>query len=161
MLCKLGLSHHAVSVRLSVCLSRSHILSKRINIIQKNLPSGSGIHTILVFLGTKCYDNTLTETPKGVECRWGRQKLRFWAIYLASLRAVNATGRSHKLWHLSLVVRAAELVDGGRRRRNVYDKKSQRYGDDNRTAHLTARSDKSVAYVTNSKRLLDVLYYWS
>jgi len=27
--------------------------------------------------------------------------------------------------------------------------------------HLTARSDKSVAYVTNNKRLFDVLYYWS
>ena len=25
--------------------------------------------------------------------------------------------------------------------------------------HLTARSDKSVAYVTNNKRLFDVLYY--
>jgi len=25
--------------------------------------------------------------------------------------------------------------------------------EDNRTAHLTARSDKSVAYVTNNKRL--------
>ena len=34
----------------------------------------------------------------------------------------------------------------------------QRYAKDNRTAHLTARSDKSVAYVTNNKRLLDVLY---
>jgi len=49
-------------------------------------------------------------------------------------------------------------VDCGRRRRNVYDKKPQRYAKDNRTAHLTARSDKSVAYVTNNKRLLDVLY---
>jgi len=29
----------------------------------------------------------------------------------------------------------------GRRRRNVYDKKLQRYAKDNRTAHLTARSD--------------------
>jgi len=27
-----------------------------------------------------------------------------------------------------------------------------------KTGHLTARSDKSVAYVTNNKRLLDVLY---
>ena len=43
-------------------------------------------------------------------------------------------------------------VDCGRRRRNVYDKKPQRYAKDNRTAHLTARSDKSVAYVTNNKR---------
>jgi len=33
------------------------------------------------------------------------------------------------------------------------DKKPQRYAKDNRTAHLTARSDKSVADVTNSKRL--------
>jgi len=35
----------------------------------------------------------------------------------------------------------------------VYDKKHRRYAKDNRTAHLTARSDKSVAYVTNNKRL--------
>ena len=44
-------------------------------------------------------------------------------------------------------------VDCRRRRRNVYDKKPQRYAKDNGTAHLTARSDKSVAYVTNNKRL--------
>jgi len=36
MLCKRGLSRHAVSVRLYVCLSRSHILSKRINVSSKN-----------------------------------------------------------------------------------------------------------------------------
>jgi len=36
---------------------------------------------------------------------------------------------------------------------NVYDKKPQRYAKDNRTAHLTTRSHKSVAYVTNNKRL--------
>ena len=48
----------------------------------------------------------------------------------------------------SLVVSGG--VDCGRRRRNVYDKKPQRYAKDNRTA----RSDKSVAYVTNNKRLL-------
>ena len=34
---------------------------------------------------------------------------------------------------------------------SVYDKKPQRYAKDYRTAHLTARSDKSVAYVTNNK----------
>jgi len=51
----------------------------------------------------------------------------------------------------SLVVSGG--VDCGRRRRNVYDKKPRRYVKDNRTAHLTARSDKSVAYVTNNKRL--------
>jgi len=31
-------------------------------------------------------------------------------------------------------------VDCGRRRRNVYDKKPQRYAKDNRTVHLTALS---------------------
>jgi len=31
-----------------------------------------------------------------------------------------------------------------------YDKKPQRYAKDNRTAHLTARSDKSITYVTNN-----------
>ena len=36
----------------------------------------------------------------------------------------------------------------GRRQRHVYDKKRQRYAKNNRTAHLTARSDNSVAYVT-------------
>jgi len=51
----------------------------------------------------------------------------------------------------SLVVSGG--VDCGRRRQNVYDKKPRRYAKDNRTAHLTARSDKSVAYVTNNRRL--------
>jgi len=44
-------------------------------------------------------------------------------------------------------------TDCRRRRRNCYDKKPQRYAKDNRTAYLTARSDKSVAYVTNNNRL--------
>jgi len=39
-------------------------------------------------------------------------------------------------------------VDCGRRRRNVYDKKPQRYAKDNTTAHLTARSD------TQQKRII-------
>jgi len=53
----------------------------------------------------------------------------------------------------SLVVSGG--VDCWKRRRNVYDKKLQRYTKDNRTAHLTACSDKSLAYVTNNKRI-----YW-
>jgi len=51
----------------------------------------------------------------------------------------------------SLVVSGG--VDCEKRRQNVHDKKPQRYAKDNRTAHLTARSDNSVAYVTNNKRL--------
>jgi len=89
----------------------------------------------------------------------GRQKSRFWAyiwltcllLTLQSAVVVNTVAGvsrppSRKLRHVA-------GVDCGRRRRNVYDKKPQRYAKDNRTAHLTARSDKSVAYLTNNKRL--------
>jgi len=44
------------------------------------------------------------------------------------------------------------FVDGAKGQRHVYDKKFQRYAEDKRTA-FNARSDKSVAYVTNNKRL--------
>ena len=59
----------------------------------------------------------------------------------------------HRLasYEISLIVSGG--VDCGRRRQNVYDKKPRRYAKDNRTAHLNARSNKSVAYVTNNKRL--------
>jgi len=60
---------------------------------------------------------------------------------------------------VSQVVTHRRYVSGGvdceRKRRNVYDKKPQRYAKDTRTEHLTACSDKSVAYVVNNKRL-----YW-
>ena len=64
----------------------------------------------------------------------------------------------HRLasYYTSLVVSGG--VHCGRRRRNVYDKKPQRYAKDNRTAHLTALSDKSVAYVTKNKRLYSTFY---
>ena len=47
----------------------------------------------------------------------------------------------------SLVLVVSGGVDCGRRRRDVYEGKPQRYAKDNRTAHLTARSHKSVAYI--------------
>jgi len=101
----------------------------------------------------------------GVECRWGRQKLRFWAfIWLQCLLLTlqQASYCQHgRRWttatvpqvecDTSLVVGGG--VDCGRRRRNVYSKKPQRYAKDNRTAHLIARGDKTVDYVTNNKRL--------
>ena len=64
--------------------------------------------------------------------------------------------QGHRLasYDTSLVVSGG--VDWWRRQQIVYDKKPQRYAKDNRTAHLTACSDKSVAYVTNSKRRYSV-----
>ena len=86
------------------------------------------------------------------------------SLYLASLPAVNAAtgqvlsthppvdhGHCPASCDTSLVESGG--VDCGRRRQNVCDKKPQRYAKDNRTAHLTARNDKSVAYITNNKRL--------
>jgi len=87
------------------------------------------------------------------------------SLYLALVPAVSAatcqdqvlsTGspvdHGHRLasYDTSLVVSGG--VDYGRRR-NVYGKKPQRCAKDNRTVHLTAHSDKSVACVTNNKRL--------
>ena len=56
-------------------------------------------------------------------------------------------GQHSASYGTSLVVSGG--VDYERRQRNVYDKKPQRYAKDNRTSHLAACSDKSVAYVTN------------
>jgi len=52
-------------------------------------------------------------------------------------------------------IAAAELVGGRTRRPNVYDKKSQRYAKDNRTAFncTVARNDKSVAYAGTPARM--------
>ena len=76
---------------------------------------------------------------------------------IAATSQVLSTGSpvddGHRLasYDTSLVVIGG--ADCERIRRNVYDKKPRRYAKDNRTTHLTARSDKSVAYVTNNKRL--------
>ena len=105
----------------------------------------------------------------GIECRWNRQKSRFWAYIwlhciLSKLRPARcyqhgtAGPWSHKLWHLSLVVSVSLWIlgDGDKmfitRSLNVTPKTTEQ--------HLIACSDKSGAYVTNNKRLLDVLYYW-
>jgi len=67
------------SARLFVCLSRSWILSKRINI--SSFFSPSGIATQFWFFRTKNYGNIPTESPPpnhGVECRWTMLKSRFW-----------------------------------------------------------------------------------
>ena len=109
------------------------------------------------------------EPPNGwVECMWDRQKSRFWAYiwlhclllrlqqamycHLSTRSPVDHGHRSAASCDTSLVVSGG--VDCGRRRKNVYDKKPQRYAKDNRTPNLTARSDKSVAYVLTIKDYL-------
>jgi len=70
------------------------------------------------------------------------------------LSTLSPVDHGHRTASCDTSLVASGGVDCGKRRRNVYDKKFQRYAKDNGTAHLTARSDKSVvAYVTNNKRL--------
>jgi len=94
----------------------------------------------------------------------GQAEIAILGLYLASLPAVNAAtgqvlstrspvdhGHCPAGYDTSLAISGG--VDYRKGRRRVYDKKPRHYAKDNRTAHLTARSDKSVAYVTNDKRL--------
>ena len=129
MLCKRVLM---LSCSVSVCLSVTFVHSVEMN---KHIfifsPSGS--HTIPIFFRTKRHGNIPTATllTGGVECRWGRQKSRFWAsiwlhcelftLRLARCCQYDAGGPPYarKLWHLLLV--ASGGVDSGRRRRNVHD----------------------------------------
>ena len=161
MICKRGLSRHVVSVCPSVCLSRSYILPNKLTHLQNFFRRGVASHSSF---SVPNFMAIFRREPHngGVECRWSRQKSRFWAYIwlhcvlltprLTRCCQYDAAGpQSRKLWHLSLLVSGD--VDSRRRQRNVYDKKPQRYAKDNRTVHLIARSYKSVAYVTNNKRL--------
>ena len=81
MLCKRGLCCFAVSVCLSVCLSRSWIVSKPVIVSSKCFHHE--VAQPFWFFHTKRHGNIPTGTPPppngGIECRWGRQKSRFWA----------------------------------------------------------------------------------
>ena len=101
---KHGLCRHTVS---------SCIVSKWIKISSFFSPSGS--NTILVFPHQTGWQYSDRNPPNGgVECRWGRYKLRFWA-YLAVVLAVSTATcqtlstrspvdhghRLSKLWHIA------------------------------------------------------------
>jgi len=98
---KHGYSRHAVSVCTSVCLSRSWIISKRINISSKFFTIGS--HTILVFpcqMGWRYSHGN--PSNGGVECRY---KSRFWSNSWLSKIAGHAKCQKHlpttklSIWH--------------------------------------------------------------
>ena len=155
---------------LSVCLSVTFVNSVKTNKRSIKFFSLSGSHTILVFRA-KRHRNIPTETPvMGASNEGGVGRNRdsepiSGLTACVTLQQARCCKHGHR-WttanisqvDITLVVGLSGGIDCGRRRRNVYDKKPQRYAKDNRTAHLTARSDKSVTYVTNNKRLLDVLY---
>ena len=81
---------------------------------------------------------------------WLHRKLS--TLRLPAIGVINMTPPNRsKLWHLSLVV-AAAFVDG-RRRRWMFITRSLNVTPKTTEQHLAVRSDKSVAYVTNNKRV--------
>jgi len=78
----------AVMRCLSVCVSVTFVDCVKTNKHVFKIFSPSGSHTILDFWRTKCYSNIPTGTPLtgGVECRWDRQKSRFWAYRVGQIK---------------------------------------------------------------------------
>ena len=140
-----------LSVCVCVCVSITFVHSLKMDKHISKYFSPSGSQAILVFPYQTAWQYSDENPPNGgVEYRWRRQKSRFRAyIWLNCLLLTLQQARccQHgRRWttatvpqvecDTSLVVSGG--VDCGRRRRNVYDKKPQRYTKDNRTAHLTA-----------------------
>ena len=74
---KRGLCRHAVSV--CVCVSVTFVSCVKTNKHIIDIFSPSGSHAILVFPYQTGWQYSDGNPPNGgVECRWGRQKTRFW-----------------------------------------------------------------------------------
>jgi len=155
-----------LSVCLSVCLSRSYILSKRIkissNFFHRWILSHSGFSVpngMAIFRREPPPHLTGASYAGGVGRNRNSEPISdgLTACVNAATGQVLSTGspvdHSHRLASCDTSLVVSGGVDCGRRRRNIYDKKPQRYAKDNRTAQLTARSDKSVAYVTNNTKI--------
>ena len=156
---KRNLCRHAVYMCVCLCASVTFVDNVKTNKDIRNFFSPSSSHTILVF-PTKRHSNIPTRTPlRGVLNAGGVGINRdYEPISLKCLQpAVGAatcqvlsTGspvdEGHRLASYDTTLVVSGGVDSGRRRRNVYDKKPRGYAKDNRSAHLTARSDKSAAY---------------
>ena len=150
-------------VSVSVCLSVRFVNSVKTNkhILKKFSPTSS--QAILVFP----YQTAWQYSPGpngGVECRCGRQKLRFWTyIWLhcvLSIHCANDQLLSTRRCRTT-VPQVVTLIAGSNRRsllmaRNddeMFMTRSLNVTPKTTEQHLIVRSDKSVAYVTNNKRL--------
>jgi len=157
---KRGLRRHAVSVRasvrLSVCPSVTFVYSVKMNKDIFEIFSPSGSHTILVFLCQTSWQYSDGNPPpnEGVECRWGKQKSRFWAnIWLqcvllplppARCCQYDAVGpSSRKLWHLAGSKGRCLLMAG--KDGEMFMTKCFNVTLKTTEQHLIARCDKSVA----------------
>ena len=112
-------------VCVSVCLSVNFVDCVKTNKDIFEIFSPSGSHSVLVFPHQTGWRYTDVNPPNGgVECKWGRQKTRFWTniwlscIQVYSVRVANCKKQrraSSIPWRPSSVVRT-------RRRRSVCDR---------------------------------------
>ena len=154
---KRGLCRHAVCVCVcvSVCMSVTFV-----NSVKRNKHHHQIFFTILVFpcqtaLQYSYSDDDLPLMGASNAGGVGRNCDSEPSVccYRCNRQVLSPVDHGHRLASCDTSLVVSGGVDCRRRRRNVYDKKPQRYAKDNRTAHLTTCSDKSVAYVTNNKRL--------
>jgi len=148
MPCKRGLCHHAASV----CLSRSSILSKRQNF------SLSSNQAILVFPYQMAWEYYDGNPPNAiVKCRWGWQKSWYWAyIWLHCVLSMLRPSRCYQhraARPCQVVTLTAAMFVAGRRRQQTFMTRCHNVTPKTTEQHLTARSDKSVADVTDNKSL--------
>ena len=170
------LQHDAVQAQTmascGVRLSVTFVHSVKINKISSNFFPPSDSHTILLFphQTSQQYSNG-NPTNVGVECRWGRQNSQFptsiWLYHVLStlwLLGVINTARCYQ--HYSAGPwQVVTLIAGSKRWRllttgdnnEMFMTRSLNIMPKTTEQHLIARSDKSVAYVTNYKRLRSIL----
>jgi len=153
------------------CVSVTFLNCVKMNkhIFKKFSPSGS--HTILVFAHQMLWQYFDGDPPNGgVECRWGRQKSRFWAyIWLHCVLSTQQLAVLSTRLRRPRVPQVVTLTAGSKRRSlliardddEMFMTRSLNVTPKTTGQHVIARSDKSVAYVTKIKRLLNVLYYWN
>jgi len=129
-----------LSVRVCVCLSRSWIVSKPINISSKFFHRRVA-KPFYFFPYQTAWQYSDGKPPNGgIECRWGRQQSRFWAyIWLhRELWTVTAASAIHLAatdhWKfITLVAGKPRSLLMARNNYEVYNKKPQRYAEDNVT----------------------------
>jgi len=127
-----------------------------------------GSQTIIVFSYQTAWQyfdgNPPPPSNGGVEFMWDMLKLRFWAYishsgftaccYAATLQVLSIRRRRttvRKLWHCAGSKRRYLLMAG--KDDEMFITRSFNVTPKTTEQHLIARSDKSVAYVTNNKRL--------
>ena len=150
-----------------VCPSRSWILSKPIN-ISSTFFSPSGSQAILVFHYQTVWQYSDRNPPNGgIECRWGRQKSRFWAnIWLhcvhvccvkrSAASAVNLAATNHTEYITLVAGERPSLLMASWQETTTkcMTKKPQRYAEDNVTQWLIWNLSN------NNKKTQHKLFCW-